>query len=226
MPTLALILLLAFRDDKDVEEAIQKFKSAMKSPEVALRVNAVTELGRLQHERIMKVLASCLLTDEKLVRIAAAKAVGSFQDKRPQATSLLMESLAANAKDPDVQAEILSALKELHEEMALGTAYQHLDHKNVKVAEAAIGLTGAVRSKRSIDPLIRLMKKLVTAGDGVTSGDGNFDVPPDEAARERAKKLQSAASKALQAITGEKLSTASEWDSWWKRNAATFKVKD
>jgi HEAT repeat protein len=226
MTLLAALLLAIFADDKEVEDAVQKFKSAMKSPDVSARVNAVTELGRIQHERTMKVLSSCLLTDDKLVRVAAAKALASFQEKKAPATALLVDALGPNAKEPDVQAEILSALKELREEAALSAAYQYLESKSFKVAEAAIALTGAIRSKRSIDLLIRLMKKLATAGDGVTSGDGSFDVPADEAVRERARKLQSDASKALQSITGEKFSSVSEWDAWWKRNAALFRVKD
>jgi len=226
MQTMALILVLALLDDKEAEEAIQKFKSTMKSPDVAIRVAAVTELGRIPHERVLKALASCLITDDRLVRVAAAKSLGAFQEKKSQATALLADALAQNAKEPDVQAEILSAMKSLHEVGALGIAYRYIDDKNFKVAEAAIGITAGVHSKASIDPLIRLMKKLTTAGDGVTSGDGTFDVPPDEALRERARKLQLAAAKALQAITGEKFSTASEWDAWWKRDAARFKIKE
>jgi HEAT repeat protein len=226
MKALAMILLMSLSDDKEVEEAIQKFKSTMKSPELAARVGAVTEVGRLQNIRVMKVLASCLTTDDKLVRIAAAKSLGGYQEKKPLATALLTEGLDPNAKEPDVLIEIISAMKTLHEESSLSAAYRHLDDKNTKVAEAAIGLTGVVRSKNSIDLLVRLMKKLLSSGEGYSSGDGSLDVPADEALRERARRLESAASKALQSITGEKWSNAQEWGAWWKSNASTFKVKD
>jgi HEAT repeat protein len=225
MIALAMTLFLALSDDKEAEEAVQKFKSAIRSSDPAVRVAAVTELGQLQHDRVLKVLASCLITDERVVRIAAAKSLGAFQDRKGHATAALSDALPGNLKEPDVQVEILSAMKALHEPAALGAAYRYLDDKNAKVAEAAIGVMEAVHSRNSIDPLIKLMKKLVSAGDGFTSGDGSLDVPPDEALRERARKLQGAASKALQSITGEKLSTAGEWDVWWKRNAATFKLR-
>jgi len=160
------------------------------------------------------------------VRIAAAKALGAFQDRKAQAASLLAEALAPNAREPDVQIEIFSALKRLREESGLRAGQRHLEDKNLKVAEAAVELMGAVRSKSSVDPLIRLMKRLATAGDGVSLGDGSIDVPPDEALREAARKLQTAASQALQSITGERFSSVGEWDGWWRRNAATFKVKE
>jgi HEAT repeat protein len=226
MMMLAFLLMMASVDEKEVEEALQKFKAAMKSPEATLRADAVRELGRLKNDRTLRVLGSCLAIDDKLVRMAAAKALGSFQEKRPQAAALLAEALTPNAREPEVEVEIFSALKELREESALGACYAHFEDKNFKVAEAAIGVTAAVRSRRSVDPLIRLMKKLLTAGDGVSSGDGSFDVPPDEALRERARKLEELASSALQSISGEKLSTAAEWDAWWKRHAATFRIKD
>ncbi|HLY11378.1 MAG TPA: HEAT repeat domain-containing protein [Planctomycetota bacterium] len=226
MLSMGMILLLALADDKETEDALQKFKAAMKSPDLSLRVAAVADLGRLQNVRVLKVLAACLVTDDKQVRMAAAKALGAFPEKKSQTVAVLSEGLDPNVKDPDVQVEILSALHTLHDDSALATAYRHLDDKNAKVAEAAIGITGAVHSRASIDPLIRLMKKLLTAGEGVSSGDGSFDVPPDEALRDRARKLEAAAAKALQAITGEKWSTAQEWGAWWKSNSGSFKVKE
>jgi len=226
MVSMAMVLLCALTDDKETEDAILKFKAEMKSPEVATRVSAVNELGRLQNIRILKVLESCLVTDDQRVRIAAAKLLGGFREKKAQAVAVLSEGLESNVKEPDVQAEILLALKSLHEEGSLACAHRHLDDKNAKVAEAAIDITGIVHSKNSIDLLIRLMKKLLTAGDGVSSGDGSFDVPPDEALRTRARKLEAAASRALQSITGEKWSTAQEWSTWWKTNSGSFKIKD
>jgi HEAT repeat protein len=225
MRTLALLLALALLDDKEAEDAIVVFRSSMKSPEVSKRAAAVTELGTIQHEKIMKVLASCTVSDDKVVRMAAAKALGTYQDKKLKAATLLANALEANLKEAEVQTAILAALGHLHEEPGLIAAYLHLDDKNVKVAESAIGVTEAIHSRNSIEPLIRLMKRLVGAGDGVASGDGSFDVPADEQLRERARRLQAATEKALRSITGESHSTAQEWDLWWKRNAGTFRVK-
>src|SRR5579862_7532010 len=119
MVALTMALVLALSDDKEAEEAVEKFKSAMKSPDPAVRVAAVTELGQLQHERVMKVLASCLVTDLAFVRIAAAKSLGAFREKKPQAAALLADALAANSKEPDVQVALLSALTALHQPGAL-----------------------------------------------------------------------------------------------------------
>jgi HEAT repeat protein len=223
----AAILLLFAPDDKEAEDAIQKFKAGMKSPEVAARVQAVTDLGRTQHEKTLKVLAVCLATDDKSVRIAAAKALGGFLERKPKAVALLADALGANAREPDVEVAILAALQALHDRAALGTAYRFLEDKNGRVAEAAVLVTGAIHSRDSIDPLIKLLKRLVGAGDGVTgAGAGGYDVPPDEVLKERARLLEPAANKALAAITGERLSGAKEWETWWKKNAGTFVVKD
>jgi HEAT repeat protein len=220
-----LFLALATVGDKEAEDAIHTFRTSVKSGDLADRVAAVEELGRCRHEKVMKVLASCLVVDDKFVRVAAATSLGKFDIKKPQACLILAGALESNSKEPEVQVAIFGALQNLGEAPALAAAGQYIDHKNEKVAESAIAITGKVRSKASIDPLIRLMKKLVSSGDGFSSGDGSFDVPTDEQLRERARRLQAAASKALQSITRERYSSVEEWDTWWKHNAATFTVK-
>jgi HEAT repeat protein len=230
MWTAAFVLALLASDDKEAEDAIQKFKSVMKSPEVSIRAEAVRELGKTQHEKVLKVLGACLVTDDKNVRIAAAKSLGLFQERKHTVVAVLSEALGPNAKEVDVVAALLGALQELHEQTALSVAYRYLEDKNEKVAVAAIGITGAARSRTSIDPLIKLMKKVQNLGDGISSGgnggNGGYDVPPDERIKEWAKQLNAAATKALTSITGEKFGPFAEWDGWWKRNGATFKVKE
>ncbi len=225
MRGMLLFFALAMLGDKEAEDAIHTFRLSVKSGDLAERVAAVEGLGRCRHEKVMKVLASCLTVDDKMVRVAAASSLGKFDIKKPQACLVLASALEPNAKEPDVQVAIFGALQNLGEAPALATACQYIDHKNGKVAESAIAITGTVRSRVSIDPLIRLMKKLASSGDGFSSGDGNFDVPPDEQLRERARRLQAAASKALQSITKENRSSVEEWETWWKQNAATFTIK-
>jgi HEAT repeat protein len=223
----ALIVVLLAPDDKEADEAIQKFKAEMKSPEVAVRIRAVTDLGRVQHEKTMKALGACLATEDKNVRIAAAKALGAFQEKKPKSVAILSEALGPNAKEPDVEVAIFAALRELHDPAALGVAYRYLEDKNGKVAESAVSVTGTIHSRDSIDLLIKLMKRLVGAGDGIDGGGGGgYDVPGDEALKARARLLDAAANKALTAITGERYSGAKEWENWWKKNAGMFKIKE
>ena len=225
MRLLASVLIAALGDEKEADQAIQTFKSAMKSPELVVRVSAVAELGRCGHEKVIKVLGLFLVTDDKSVRVAAARALGRFTIKKLQICSLLSEALAANLKEPEVRAAALIALKDLRQEAALGPAHRYLDDRDAQVAEAAIDITGTIRARSSIEPLIRLMKRLVSSGDGYSSGDGSFEVPADEQLRRRARQLQTAARKALRSITGESWTSIEEWEAWWKRNAATFTVK-
>jgi HEAT repeat protein len=224
--TAAFVLALLAPDDKEAEDAIATFKSAAKSSEVSVRVEAVRELARMPHEKVIRVLGTVLTTDDKVVRVAAAKALGAFQDKKPKAVSVLAEAIGYNTKEPEVEIAILSALRELRDKAALGVAYRYLDEKNEKIAEAAIGVTEAIKSRDSVEPLIKLIKHLIGAGDGVSSGDGSLDAPPDSRLQERARLLDSAAQKALRAITGESFSSPREWEGWWKRNGATFRVKE
>src|SRR5579859_4232028 len=99
----AIALALLAPDDKEAEDAIVKFKSAARSPEVSVRVAAVRELGQTEHEKVLKVLANILETEDKVVRIAAAKVLGAYQDKKPKAVIVLAASLGSNAKEPDVE---------------------------------------------------------------------------------------------------------------------------
>jgi len=222
----ATVFALLAPDDKAAEDAIAKFKSAAKSPDVSVRVEAVRQLGQTEHEKVLKVLASILESEDKVVRIEAAKVLGAYQDKKPKAVSVLAATLGSNSKEPEVEIAILLALRDLRDKGALGVAYRYLDDKNGKVAEAAIAITEAIKSRDSVEPLIKLIKRLIGAGDGVTSGDGSFDAPPDPRLQERARLLDAAAQKALRAITGESLSSPREWESWWKRSGAGFRVKE
>jgi HEAT repeat protein len=225
MTTVAFALLLCLLDDNAADEAIQVFRNAMKSPEVSVRTAAVAELGKVQNAKVLKVLAACLNIDDKAVRIQAADALGHFKVKKPQVCGVLSEALDMNSRVPEVQIALLKALKDLQEEAALAASGRFMDDKNPKVAESAIEITGVVRSRASIEPLIKLMKKLTHSGEGYSSGDGSLDVPADEQLRQRARQLQSAAGKALQSITGEKWGTVEEWEAWWKKNSSTFRVK-
>ena len=223
----ALFLALCSGDDKEIDDALQRFKTAMKSPDASLRADAVRDLGKNEHEKVLRALGACLETDEKAVRVAAAKALGAWKEKKPAVVAVLAQALVHHSKEPDVAAAILGALEALHDKEALPSAYRYLEDKNEKIAVAAIDVTGAIPSRASIDPLIRLMKKVQNLGDGVYSGgNGGYDVPADERVKEWARHLEEAAKKALSSITGEKHGTPSEWDAWWKRNAATFKVKE
>jgi len=224
---LAFILTIPASDEKEIDEAIQKFKTEMKSPEIPTRVQAVVELGRTQHEKTLRALGACLTIDDKSVRTAAARALGGFQEKKAKAAVALAEALAPNSREPDVQIAIFSALRDLHEGAALATAYRYLDDKNGKVAESAIGVTAAIHSRDSIDPLIKVLKKALGAGDGVYGGaGGGYDVPADETLKERARLMETAVNKALASITGERYSGPKEWETWWKKNAGTFRVKE
>jgi HEAT repeat protein len=230
MLTLLALVALLGPDEKEADDAIQKFKTSFKTSDVNARMQAVAQLGEVHHEKVMKVISPYLSTDEKGVRVVAAKALGKFDIKKSLAVSLLAAALPANTPEIEVEEAIFAAFKELNDPSALPTAYQYFETKQEKVAEASIRLTGEIKSRNSIDPLLKLVKKLQNAGEAVGGGTtGNYGgqvVPADPELRARAQRLTGTAMKALEAITGEKFGNLHDWDAWWKRNAATFHVKN
>jgi HEAT repeat protein len=230
MVTLLALLALLGPDEKEADDALQKFKAAIKTSDVNARMQAVAQLGEVHHEKVMRALAQYLTTDEKGVRVVAVKAIGKFDIKKSLAVSLLAAALPANTMEVEVEEAIFTAFKELSDPSALPTAYQYFETKQEKVAEASIRLTGEIKSRNSIDPLLKLLKKLQNAGEAVGgSGTGTYGgqvVPADAELRARAQRLTAAAMKALELITGEKFGNLHDWDAWWKKNAAAFHVKN
>jgi HEAT repeat protein len=217
-------LALLAVDDKEADDAISRFKAAFKSTDVNARIEAITVLGAVQHEKVVKVLGNFLTTDEKGVRVEAVRSLGR-SEKKSLAATLLSAALSGNAGEPEVQERIFVALGALGDPASLPTAYPYFETKTTKVGEAAIHLTAEIRSRNSIDPLLKLMKKLENAGEASAQGVNGQSIPANASQRERAKQLTAAAVAALEAITQEKFTTTSDWNNWWRKNSATFKVK-
>jgi len=227
MPLAWLWSVVAFACDSEAEEAIRRFRTASRSPEVRARAAAVAELGRIQHDKTLAKLLSVLGTDDKAVRIAAAQAVGGFKDWRKQATSGLLAALAPNARLPEVQAAIFAAVAALGDESALPAIHAAFREKDARVAQAAIEATGTVRSAASIDPLLALLKDLEKFMKNTQPGgyEGPSGVGDEAEQQQRLKSLHDAAIKAIQSITKDSWTTLEEWQIWWKRRKATFKVE-
>ena len=86
----ALILALALlaqaapkADDTAATEALEKFNTDYKAKETTGRVGAVADLAKVQGDKIVVKLAQILASpDEKEVRIAAAKGLGSATENK------------------------------------------------------------------------------------------------------------------------------------------------
>lgn len=231
------------QEDKAVDEALDKFKVEYKSSDAGARAAAVLSLAKTQHARVINKLAGVLMSDVSTVRVTAANGLADAKENRAKAGVALLGALGPNSKDEDVILAIYGALGKLQEETTLPAVHKAFEDKNVTVAKAAIGASGGIRSRHSIDVLINLGKEYEVKKSGKVPGNNTGGVPGtggnvpgapglpgvpggggDDPKKKRGKELLPAIVKALQSITKEKWSTFDEWEIWWGRNKGTFKV--
>ena len=205
-------MILAFLigpNDKAAEEALARFRASYRSPSAPARATAVADLARVQHKKTLVALAPLLQGDVTTVRIAAAKGLGGFLDYKRMAVPILMGSLKGrNSKEYDVQAEIYTSLGKLGAESALPMIRRAFKAKNPKVAGAAYKAAGKMKAIYSIDEIVKNMEK----EEKLSKRSGTNDPQKD-----RAKKLLPDIIKAMQLMSGDKWTTAQEWQIWWKR---------
>ncbi len=219
-------------DDKAAEEALERFRAEYKGA-AADRSAAVTALANTQHDKTLSRLGNILMGDpESSVRCVAARGIGTWKENKQKAAATLLNGLAANARITEVQVEIFKALGELGEAVAVPIVHASFKDKDSKVAKAAIECAGEIRSRDSIKPLIDYLEVMERRRDsGGGGGVGGFGGLPggvggggDDPQVRRARELIPAINKSLQSITLERWSNPKDWEIWWKRNEATFKV--
>src|SRR5205085_12403671 len=147
-------------------------------------------------------------------------------------TPMLLAGLNANAKEPTVAAAIFQSLGKLDDETALPTIHKYFEDKDSAVATAALMSAAEIRTVGSIELIMDLMRKYEKIDAGVKSGGGGGYGSPgvpggggQDPKQKLAKDVLPATVKAMQKISGEKWTTPKEWEIWWKRNQATFKIE-
>lgn len=237
MSTLILILALAAQakpEDKSADEALDKFKTEYKAKEAAARATAVTELARTSHDKIFNRLGAILTSSEdKEVRLAAAKGLGSASEGKKKAAQVLIGATQANAKDPFVLAAILEALGKLGDQVACPAVESYFKSKNASVLKAAVEAAGELKSRGSVHPLIELLKNLEegakeapNVGNGGNYGGGNGALGgggvTDDLARERERVVKPIVVKVLATLTKAGYTMAKEWEEWWRTDGGKF----
>jgi len=217
-------------DDKEAEEALKKFNKAMANPSPASRASAVADLARTPFDKGALALGNLLGSETDSVRIAAAEGLGNFKDYKKIATPMLLAGLNSNAKEPKVLEAIFRGLGKLDDDSALSTIHHYFDEKDAVVANAAILSAAEIRNVSSMDPLIALMKKYEKIEEQTKKGGGGYGVNVpyggDDPKGKLAKDVLPTIVKGLQKIANEKWATPKEWEIWWNKNKATFKVVD
>jgi HEAT repeat protein len=217
-------------DEKEVEEALQKFKKGMANPSAPARASAVAELATTKSEKTAATLGGLLGADTEPVRKAAALGLGGFTDYKKIVTPMLLAGLNANAKEPKVEEAIFQALGKLDDDAALTTIHGYFEDKDAVVAAAALMSAAEIRNLSSIDLIVNLMKKYEKIDAQAKNGGGGgygVNVPGGggtDPKQKLAKDVLPATVKAMQKISGEKWTTVKEWEIWWSKHKATFKI--
>jgi HEAT repeat protein len=230
LATLGFLLagLLAARadDNKDVEEAMARFKKEMANPSAPARAAAVADLARTPSEKAALAIGNLLGSEADPVKIAAAEGLGNFHDYKKVATPLLLSALNTNAKEPKVMEAIFKGLGKLSDEATLSTIHRYFDDKEADIAKAALMSAAEIRKVDSIDVMINLMKKYEKIDEQAKKGGSGYGVPygGQDPKGKLAKDVLPTIIKALQTITHEKWATTKEWEIWWNKYKATFKI--
>jgi len=235
---LFLVAALQGADDAEATAALEKFKTDFRSKDLGVRVAAVTDLSKTQHEKVLVKLGSLLVVDDKDVRIAAAKGFEKQRDNPKKASLALAGALAPNLTLIPVAVTILEELGLLQEDVIAPEVEKHFVKTDpLDIQKAAITAAGKIRSAGSIDPLIHLLKELELEaqqsggrGGGKIKGLGGKGgagalKSGNAADRDRASELLPAVRGALTSITKTTCQDAKDWEAWWNEHKAGFKVE-
>jgi hypothetical protein len=216
-------------DEPTVEEALKKFKKDMANPNPQTRASAATELAATKSEKTAAALGGLLGQDAEPVRKAAATGLGGFSDYKKKVVPILLAGLSVNASEPKVMEAIFQALGKLDDDSALPTIHRYFEDKDAGTASAALMAAAEIRKVASIDLIIDLMKKYEKIEASAKAGTGGYglNIPGgngNDAKAKLAKDVLPVTVKAMQKISGDKYATSKEWELWWTKHKATFKI--
>jgi len=231
MATLILLCGLLTQDDNAAKEALERFNASMKTASTpAARASAVSELARTPHEKTLPKVAPFVVSDATEVRVAAAKGLGNFKDYKAKASAILQGALGGiNAKEPDVQAAIFEGLAMLRDETALPLIHKNMRGDYVKASKAAAAAAGKMRFAESMDALVGLLVDIdrwLKQKQGGGYKDDKGQAGDENAQKTRLEDLRKSVIQACKDITKEKWATSEEWQIWWSRKKAGFKVPE
>lgn len=226
---LTLILLLAAQDDAaaQADAALAKFKTAYKIPDVKARVEAVAELGAVQHARVARVLAGLLVTDDSAVRRKAAEMLGQWTAKPAEVGAVLQSALKPNQKETAVVVALLDALGAVRDKSALDEVNNRVTHLVDEVSVAAIRAAGKLGCAKSMDRLLGAWNTIHDynnprpAAGGVSATGQNRTAEKDRRYGMQEPELRTA----VAGITGKTFGNVNEARDWWNANRATFREK-
>jgi hypothetical protein len=229
--------------DKEVDDALNAFHKAYASKDESARLEAVEQLGAVQHKRVVDALAGPLAKDSvPAVRRAAAKALGAQWS--PTAVTALGKAL--NPDDttaPDVNAAIVEALGQTNADAAVPILTSLLVPKRqqgrrggqqgggeeggagaendpASLTLPALEALKKIASPKAMDDVLDFLGKQGTGGRGGRGGRGGGG----GGGGQQRDPLASQAELVLEAITGQHQNGILAWRKWWTDNSGHVKV--
>ncbi|MBI5368613.1 MAG: HEAT repeat domain-containing protein [Planctomycetes bacterium] len=208
---------------EEVKTALDAFKKASVDRDEAKRIAALDGLAGVRHPQIYQTLARFLTTDTETVRIAAARALGGFEDGRclPH-----LEAALGAGKVPDkVLTALYDAIGNCHDARAVPGLGKFLRSRGLKYdvkktkeedatlpVAAAIAALGKIKVRESVENLLKY-------GEDLTAPGQNVSGPPNDVRSDYVRKTQEAVAAALGMKTRDFPGTEIEdYVKWWREN--------
>lgn len=235
--------------DEEAKKKIEEFKAQLKKAKSDDEIEAALKfLGELQHPRCLKELIPYLKNPKDPIKVAAAKEVAKYKDNK-EAAGALADALAPLVSNPKVEKAVVEALfgafGDVGHKGSVEKIHAYIQHKVNEIAKAAIQACAKVKSVKSVQPLIDMLKQLeaiqdpnkAAGGQGTPPGGlpGMPNLPAGGQAQQqqlqqdmwnRKQELTPEVLQALKIITGEAKALAKEWQEWWNKNGASLKQKE
>jgi hypothetical protein len=215
---LGTMIALASGQDSASDKAalrarITVLKKQLPSADEAERMAMIKELGEIDDDDAIAVLAAKLRTDSKNVRVAAAQAIA--RHRKPASAQALGTALDANAQNPEVLQAFIDALVELDVCKGLPVLFAVLwMNKNALAGPAldAIGKIGCPEAAVALVDLLRKAEAEEKKPDVFEDDEGGT-----EENRNKNKALAAVAEKTRETmayVAGRRFATAREWSAW------------
>jgi HEAT repeat protein len=189
--------------------AAKTLKEGLASQDTTARVTALREAAAVDHDEVAKVVGGVLTEKDESVRIAAADVLGGMSCKESLTALHRGAEKKKNIEDSKVAAALFKAIGR-HAEVSsiMVIANEPLKNMDADVVKARIFALGNIRSKKSVEELMKLMQL-----GNPTPGQDSAYMPMFRVALAR--------------LTGTDQTTNKDmWQTWWRENEKTFEVAE
>jgi HEAT repeat protein len=190
---------------EDPEVRLARILAGLKAEEDATRLAATEEATGVEAEELLAPLLRLLKDENRLVRQAAAKALGARAsgEGSKKAAKSLAERLKPLSREPEDQEELLVVVQALHDLAQPSSVKALLDDLELETDEDVVEARGSAAAnapcREAVEGLIDLMSRHHRRGRSAPYA------------------------KALAYATGEKLGgDPDRWRAWWREHADSF----